>query len=50
MVANFQAGQEWTWNGRPNNTKNILGSLRDQKNAPGMLPYHELFGCVIFVT
>ncbi|KAM0883291.1 hypothetical protein ACQ4PT_031714 [Festuca glaucescens] len=29
-----KAGQEWTWNGRPNNTKNILGSLRDQKNAP----------------
>ncbi|XP_071674797.1 uncharacterized protein [Lolium perenne] len=26
-------GKEWTWNGRPNNGKDILGSLRDQKNA-----------------
>jgi hypothetical protein len=44
----LQPGKEWTWNGRPNNGKDILGSIRDQKNARGMLPYYEVFGCVIF--
>jgi len=37
-------GHEFTWEGRPNNTKNILAPLRDQKADTCM--FHAILGTV----
>ncbi|TVT97390.1 hypothetical protein EJB05_57389, partial [Eragrostis curvula] len=39
--------QEFTWEGRPNNSKDILDSLRDQKNARDTCTFQATLGTII---
>ncbi|TVU05879.1 hypothetical protein EJB05_49081, partial [Eragrostis curvula] len=40
-------GQEFTWEGRPNRTKPVLASLRDQKKAPDTCTFQATLATIV---